>query len=201
MIYLIDDKKPRQESLGWDGVKIKKYNSIIKTVYSYTQIIEERLSTKNKIYSEDSIIFFHESFFDNVDNSHKKNSIEIRNELINWCEEKQIPLVQFSGSNKSRRKNGNTVTLPVKIVYQNLELFANSINRNDNIDKSLKILLFGENFNLEEILQLKKEIWETKFKLSSLLNTKIKEFNTLANKSIDLRVTQDPTILKSLINE
>lgn len=114
---------------------------------------------------------------------------------------KQIPLVQFSGSNKSRRKNGNTVTLPVKIVYQNLELFANSINRNDNIDKSLKILLFGENFNLEEILQLKKEIWETKFKLSSLLNTKIKEFNTLANKSIDLRVTQDPTILKSLINE
>lgn len=201
MIYLIDDKKPRQESLGWNDLKFKKYNTIIKTVYTYKQIQEEELNTENKIYSEDSIIFFHESFFDHVDNSHKKNSIEIRNELVNWCIEKEIPLVQFSGSNKSRRKNGNTVTLPVKIVYQNLELFVNSVDNNDPFEKSLNILLFGENYNTEEILQLKKEIWETKFKLSPLLNTKIKEINTLTNKTIDLKVTQDPTILKSLINE
>lgn len=201
MIYLIDDKKSRQEQLGWNELKFKKYNSIIKTIYSYKQIKEEDLNTDNKIYSNTSIIFFHESFFDHVEYSNKKDSVEIRNELISWCLEKNIPLIQFSGSNKSRNKNGNSVTLPVKIVYQNLELFINSTQNGDHIDTSLKVLLFGENFNIEEVLQLKKEIWETKFKLSPLLNAKIKELNDLTKLNIDLTKTQDPTILKSLLNE
>jgi hypothetical protein len=201
MIYLIDDKKPRQEALGWNEFKFEKFNSIIKTIYSYKQIKEENLNTVDKIYSDDSIILFHESFFDHVDNSHKKDSIEIRNELISWYNDNNIPLVQFSGSNKSRNVSGNTVSIPVKIVYQNLELFVISITRNDNIEKSMKILLFGENYNIEQILQLKKELWETKFRVSPLLNSKIKEFNTLTNKNIDLKIYQDPTIIKSLINE
>jgi hypothetical protein len=201
MIYLIDDKKPRQVQLGWNDLKFKKYNSILKTVYSYKQVKEESLNTADNIYSDTSIIFFHESFFDHVDNSNKKDSVEIRNKLISWCLDNNIPLVQFSGSNKTRRKNGNSVTLPVKVVYQNLELFVNSINKNDHIEKSLKILLFGENYNIEEILQLKKEIWETKLRLSPLLNNKIREFNRLTNKNIDLKTTQNPLILKYLINE
>ena len=85
MIYLIDDKKSRQEQLGWNELKFKKYNSIIKTIYSYKQIKEEDLNTDNKIYSNTSIIFFHESFFDHVEYSNKKDSVEIRNELISWC--------------------------------------------------------------------------------------------------------------------
>jgi hypothetical protein len=201
MIYLIDDKKPRQIKLGWNTLKFQKYNSIIKTVYSYKQIRDENLNRKDKIYSDDSIILFHESFFDHVDNSHKKDSVEIRNELIGWCNENKIPLVQFSGSNKSRNVSGNNISIPVKIVYQNLELFINSVIRNENIENSIKILLFGENYNIEQILQLKKELWETKFRLSPLLNSKIKEINTLTSKNIDLKITQDPIILKSLINE
>lgn len=201
MIYLIDDKKQRQELLGWNKPRFSKYESILKTVYSYKQMIEENLNTVDNIYSDHSIILFHESFFDSAHNVHKKESIEIRNNLINRCLTKDIPLVQFSGSNNLRIKEEKNVSLPVKILYQNLELFLNSINRNDDIERSLKILLFGDNYNVEEILQLKKEIWETKFKLSPLLNAKIKEFNTRANKSIDLTVTQDPRILKSLINE
>lgn len=201
MIYLIDDKKLRQESFGWNDFKFKKFNSIVKTVYSYKQIKEEDLDAVDKIYSNDNIILFHESFFDYVENSHKKDSIEIRNELISWCIENKVPLIQFSGSNKSRNVRGNNVSIPVKIVYQNLELFVNSIIRNDNIEKSIKILLFGENYNFEQILQLKKEIWETKFRLSPLLNNKIKEFNVLTNKNIDLKIYQDPTTIKSLINE
>ena len=201
MIYLIDDKKQRQELLGWNQSKFEKYISILKTVYSYKQIKEEDLNNEDNIYSDNSIILFHESFFDNVDNSHKSDSLKIRNELINWCLTNNVPIVQFSGSNNSRNKDGNSISLPVKILYQNLELFINSINSNDNLDKSLNILLFGENFNIEEILQLKKEIWETKFKLSPLLNNKIKKLNTLTNKSIDLKATQNPTILKSLLNE
>jgi hypothetical protein len=201
MIYLIDDKKQRQELLRWNHSKFEKYNSILKTVYSYNQIKEEGLNTDDNIYSNNSVILFHESFFDNVDNFHKSDSLKTRNNLIKWGLTRNVPIIQFSGSNNSRSKNGNNVSLPVKILYQNLELFINSITSDDNLDKSLKILMFGENFNIEEILQLKKEIWETRFKLSPLLNNKIIEFNTLTNKSIDLKLSQAPTILKSLLNE
>src|SRR5690606_32425923 len=110
-----------------------KYNSLLKPVYSYLQIIQEDLNTVENIYSENSIILFHESFFDHVDNSFKNDSLEIRNKLINWCFDNNIPIIQFSGSNNSRSKNGYNVSLPVKILYQNLELFINSINRGDDL--------------------------------------------------------------------
>lgn len=201
MIYLIDDKKSRQDLLDWNQIKFEKFNSILKAVYSFNQIEKEKLNTKGKIYTADSIILFHESFFDHIDNSHKKESDIIRNELYDWADKNNVPLILFSGSNNTRNINGKRVSLPVKLLYQNLELFVNSILNNDDIEKSLKILLFGEKFNLEEILQLKKEIWETKFKLSPVLNNKINEFNALTSNSIDLKVTQDSTLLKSLINE
>lgn len=201
MIYLIDDKKSRQELLGWDQSKVEKHNSILKTVYSFKQIKAENLNTKDRIYAKNSIILFHESFFDKVENVHKVDSIAIRNELIDWCGSNNIPLVQFSGSTNKRSKKDKNVSLHVKIMYQNLELFINSVTNNDDINQSLNILLFGENFNIEEILHLKKQIWETKFKFSPLLNSKIKELNTLINKNIDLKITQNPIILKSLINE
>ncbi len=201
MIYLIDDKKSRQELLGWNDSIFEKYNSILKTVYSFEQIKTEQLNTRSDIYSKESIILFHESFFDHVNNSHKKEGIEIRNQLTEWAADKNVPLVQFSGSTNARTKDGNRVSLPVKLLYQNLELFLKSILNKDEIDKSFKILLFGEKFNMEEILQIKKEIWETKFKLSPILNSKINEFNSLTSNSIDLRVTQDPNLLKTLINE
>jgi hypothetical protein len=201
MIYLIDDKKSRQVQLDWNQIKFEKFNSILKAVYSFNQIEKEKLNTKGKIYSADSIILFHESFFDHIDNLHKKESDIIRNELYDWADKNNVPLILFSGSNNTRSINGKRVSLPVKLLYQNLELFVNSILNNDDIEKSLKILLYGEKFNLEEILQLKKEIWETKFKLSPVLNNKINEFNALTSYSIDLKVTQDPTLLKSLINE
>ena len=201
MIYLIDDKKSRQDLLDWNQIKFEKFNSILKAVYSFNQIEKEKLNTKGKIYTADSIILFHESFFDHIDNSQKKESDIIRNELYDWADKNNVPLILFSGSNNTRSINGKRVSLPVKLLYQNLELFVNSILNNDDIEKSLKFLLYGEKFNLEEILQLKKEIWETKFKLSPVLNNKINEFNALTSYGIDLKVTQDPTVLKSLINE
>lgn len=201
MIYLIDDKKSRQEQLGWSQVKFDKFNSILNTVYSYKQIEKEELNTNDKIYATDSIILFHESFFDHVDNLHKKESDNIRNELNDWADKNNIPLILFSGSNNTRSIIGKKVSVPVKLLYQNLELFVNSILSGDDIEKSLKILLYGEKYNVEEILQLKKEIWETKFKLSPILNNKINQFNTLTYRKIDLKVTQDPILIKSLINE
>jgi len=201
MIYLIDDKISRQKLLGWNQERLEKYESIVKPVYSYKQIRDENLRSIDNIFSNQSIILFHESFFEQVTDSNKSDSLKIRNELINWCIENEIPLVKFSGSINTRIQNGVNVSLSVKILYQNLEFFLKSIDKKDSIDKSLQILLFGENYNIEEILQLKKEIWETKFKFTPVFDTKIKYFNTLTNKTIDFKVTPNPTVLKTLINE
>ena len=201
MIYLIDDKISRQKMLGWNQEKLEKYELIVKPVYSYKQILEENLGSIENIFYNQSIILFHESFFEQVSDSNKNDSLKIRNKLINWCLENKIPLVKFSGSINTRIQNGVNVSLSVKVLYQNLEFFLKSIYKKDSIDKSLQILLFGENYNIEEVLQLKKEIWETKFKFSPVLNTKIKYFNTLTNKTIDFKVIQNPTVLKTLINE
>ena len=201
MIYLIDDKISRQKLLGWNQERLEKYESIVNPVYSYKQIRDENLRSIDNIFSNQSIILFHESFFEQVTDSNKSDSLKIRNELINWCIENKIPLVKFSGSINTRIQNGVNVSLSVKILYQNLEFFLKSIDKKDSIDKSLQILLFGENYNIEEILQLKKEIWETKFKFSSVLNTKFKSFNKLTNKSIEINPNTNPTVLKTLINE
>ena len=201
MIYLIDDKKSRQKLLGWNQEKLEKYKSNVKPVFSYKQILEENLSSIDNIFSDESIILFHESFFEQVTDSNKNESIQTRNKLITWCNDNKIPFIQFSGSINKRMQNGHSISLPVKILYQNLEFFLKSINKKDHIEKSLQVLLFGENYNIEKVLQLKKEIWETKFKYSPLLNAKIKSFNTLTNKTIEINPNTNPTVLKTLINE
>lgn len=199
MIYLIDDKKSRQKLLGWNDTKFDKYETILKTVYNYKQIKDDNLS--ERIFSGDNIILFHESFFDNLENKDKNDSQEVREKLTIWANKNDFVLIKFSGAINTRNIDKNQVALPVNILYKNLEIFLNSIKNDDETEISLKKLLFGENYKIEEILLLKKEIWETKFKLSPLLNNKINELNSLANKNIDLKVTQNPTILKSLINE
>lgn len=199
MVYLIDDKKSRQELLGWKDSDFNEHESVLKSVCTYKQIKEENLSSE--IFSSNNIILFHESFFDNVENQDKKESKEVREKLTNWANKHGLILVKFSGAINSRSLDNNQVSLPVSILYRNLEIFLTSLKTEDKIEISLKKLLFGENYKIEEILLLKKEIWETKFKFSPLLNNKIKELNSLTNKNIDLKVSQNPIILKSVLNE
>lgn len=199
MVYLIDDKKSRQELLGWKYSDFKKYEDVLKTVYTYKQIKEENLSAK--IFSQNNMILYHESFFDSVENQDKNESTAVREKLTNWANKNNFVLVKFSGAINTRNMEKNQVSLPVNILYRNLELFLKSIKNGDETEINLKKIMFGENYKIEEILLLKKEIWETKFKFSPLLNNKINEFNSLSNKNIDLKVSQNPTILKSLINE
>lgn len=199
MVYLIDDKKSRQEVLGWKISDFKKYVNVLKTIYTYKQIKEENLSSE--IFSNNSIILFHESFFDSIENQDKIESQDVREKLTNWASQHNLVLVKFSGAINSRALDKNQVSLPVNILYRNLEIFLTSLNNEDKMEISLKKLLFGENYKIEEILLLKKEIWETKFKFSPLLNNKVKEINILTNKNIDIKISQNPIILKSLLNE
>jgi hypothetical protein len=38
MIYLIDEKKLRQEAYGWTNVKFEKYPDLIRPIYTYDEI-------------------------------------------------------------------------------------------------------------------------------------------------------------------
>jgi CheY-like chemotaxis protein len=151
MIYLIDDKKTRQESYGWNSEKFDKYANFIKPIYTYSQIQDENLSAE--IFKDDNIVLFHESFFDNSVNSGNKESVTIRKKLDSFTQEKTNFLTAFfSGSKTIKKQNKNVVHLPVSSLYQNLEIF---INKGKQGNSNFQFLLFGANPQIEELLTKK----------------------------------------------
>lgn len=147
MIYLLDDKKSRQNDYGWNENKFQLYSDSIKPIYLYDEIKE--ISSK-KILSSNNIVLFHESFFDIVDNDHKDKGVEIRSNLIKMAQEdNQFMLSFFSGSKDSRKLVQNIGYLPVSILYQNLEIFIQKSTQNNS---DFRYLIFGDNYNIESEL-------------------------------------------------
>lgn len=162
MIYLFDDKKNRQADYGWSKELLDKYNHFLTPIYSYKEIND---NLRKKIFKEGNTILFHESFFDNVETFHQKDSLETRQRLNAYSESNQnFNLVIFSGSKNSRKIIGNSASIPVSVLYQNLKAFINKIEQGA---VNLEYLLFGENINLEKELVSKFE------KLNSSYNKKI----------------------------
>lgn len=153
MIYLFDDKKNRQADFGWNELRFLQNKESIVPIYVYTQVAEKPI--REEMFSEGNVILFHESFFDNVLNNHKKAATEIRNSLSKYSiENKNFRVAYFSGSKHSRSIDKNIAHLPVSILYQNLEIFLQKEKQNV---ADLRHLLFGEYFEIEETLQLKLE--------------------------------------------
>jgi CheY-like chemotaxis protein len=158
MIYLIDDKKTRQESYGWNSEKFAKYSNFIKPIYTYSQIQDENLSAE--IFKDDNTVLFHESFFDNSVNSVGKESVTIRKKLDSFTQEKTNFLTAFfSGSKTIKKQNKNIIHLPVSSLYQNLEIFINKVKQGNN---NFQFLLFGANPQIEELLNTRLDEANTK---------------------------------------
>lgn len=147
MIYLFDDKKNRQSDYGWSKEKLGKYVEHLIPIYTYDQITVE---DRTEIFKNGNTIIFHESFFDNVNIIHKTNSMDIRKRLNLFAEENiEFNLIVFSGSKNSRIIYKNSASLPVSIMYQNLEIFIKKVIEGD---LNLEYILFGENIDLEKKL-------------------------------------------------
>lgn len=147
MIYLFDDKKNRQEDYGWSNELLDKYNDFLTSIYSYKEIDEKAIK---EIFIEGNTILFHESFFDNVEKNHQKDSLETRQKLITYSKTNQkFNLVIFSGSKNSRKLIDNSASLPVSVLYQNLKAFITKIEQGTI---NLEYLLFGENIQIEKEL-------------------------------------------------
>lgn len=154
MIYIIDDNKQRQINSGWSESKLNRYKEIVYPIY---RLIDLRQEIKSNIFrTNDNVLIFHESFYDNPLNNTEKDVNDIRSELNNYDYEKNnMFFVSFSGSNRERKlgKKNRTATVPVSVVYQNLELFITK-SKEEN-DYNLKYLVYGNNINVEpELLKL-----------------------------------------------
>lgn len=151
MIYLIDDKIDRQNDFGWNKNKIDFYEDILISVSSYAQI--EKREERELIFSDGNILLFHESFFDLIENKHIKDSNEIRNDLNKFVtNNKNSKVVFFSGSYNSREPNLTGGSMPVSVLYQNLDVFLQKHKTDGSVE--LKYLFFGETPEIEnELLQ------------------------------------------------
>ena len=150
MIYLIDDKKLRQENdYGWDLEKLQKYEQIIQPIYDLDELSKRR----KDIFKANNIILYHESFLDNTYLKHE--ALLKRSDLDEFSSKQNNWVAFFSGSKNSRTIDGNIAHLPVSILYQNLEIFIQKCLQGDF---QLNYLLFGENPSVEQELVEKLEI-------------------------------------------
>lgn len=161
MVYLIDDKKIRQENYSWIKDKFERYREALIVIYTK----EELDKVKNQIFSSDDILLFHDSFFDNPLNRHEDNVVVIRQRLIDRTK-KIGTVVFFGGAIGNRTIAGRYVSIPVNILYSNLEAFMDkyvSMGMDNTID--MRYLVFGDGFDLEEIADLKERIWRQLYDL------------------------------------
>ncbi len=145
MIYLIDDNKPRQQKdFGWSEDRFSQYVHILTPLYSIEDVVE----IGDKLYYDNNIILYHESFLDFTGD--KGKAVEQRNKLTEkTATNNLLSVVFFSGSQSSRSLIKNTAYLPAGILYSNLEVL---IQKYDQAKGSLKYLLFGENPDIEQEL-------------------------------------------------
>ena len=86
MIYLIDDNSNRQVGYGWTSERFERFKSLIQIIHTYDEVDEV---IRKSIFTNGSIILFHESFFDNPINQNLDNSTKIKEDLIQYAERKK----------------------------------------------------------------------------------------------------------------
>ena len=77
MIYIIDDKRSRQQDYGWDDERFMLFADIVIVIWD----IESLIKYRSQILEPGNIILFHESF----SISEKDDS----NKMINYLEGKE----------------------------------------------------------------------------------------------------------------
>jgi hypothetical protein len=147
MIYLIDDKKERQEKdYKWSKERFDKNQDVLKPIYS----LEELQEKKVKVFTEAKVILYHESFIDKSILS--KEAEKKRKELTDYAQRNNKYLVYFSGGSDTRTLERNIANIPDYILYQNLDVFIEAYKKDD---LNLNYLLYGSDPKKEEKLKEK----------------------------------------------
>jgi hypothetical protein len=151
MIYLIDDNQKRQRDSGWGDKKFEQYKEFIHPIYRLSEVTDD---LRNGLFrNENNVILFHESFFENYENKQANDVNDIRNKLEKLSNENSTRYyVIFSGSNSERKLNVNntSASIPVHILYNNLEIFIKQFQSRN--EYNLEYLLYGANPDIEAFL-------------------------------------------------
>lgn len=145
MIYLIDDKTSRQTDYGWPDFKLEEYSDVMTSISDFGKLSV----CMDKIHQIDSIVIYHESFINVVEDAHK-------NEISQWLKdiekEHGAKIAYFSGSKSQRSisSDRSICNLPPDVLYANLECFLQNYRRGET---DFKYLLFGQNPESEDNLR------------------------------------------------
>jgi hypothetical protein len=167
MIYLIDDKKTRQENdFGWSLEKTSKYQDVLLTFSTIEEI--RKIPDIDQIVKS-SIVLFHESF---AVLPHQKDELAEFKRRIMATENKNVHVAVFSGSKFNRFYKNQKAHLPVSIVYRNIDVLIQKYLKGES---NLNYLLFGQNYKIEqELVQLREKLLNTiDFSSLSLTGDKI----------------------------
>lgn len=144
MIYLIDEKKNRQEKYGWSNKEFSMYNDIeiIYDVHTFESVVKlpNFWSTVNRI-------LLHDSFFKNLGIS-RFDDTKFKEKLM----KNEVPFAIFGGSFSSIYISNDEVQLPVSRFYDNLKTFLESE------EKDIRILVYGNNL-YDKKDYIKYEVW------------------------------------------
>jgi hypothetical protein len=165
MIYLFDDKVIRQrEDYNWTKERFDLFSDHILPIYSLKDV------NLDDILKEGNVILYHESFVDETDD--KDQSVNIRNYIGTMAEENDFYVVYFSGSMSNRQIDNQIASLPVSLLYMNLEIF---IKKTIEGDLDLKYVLFGLNYEVEHRLSANLDFaWREAIKETKILtNNKV----------------------------
>lgn len=162
MIYLIDEKHQRQHKMGWTAEKLTAFNDVLTPIYDNDGL----QANKGDMFKEGNAVFLHDSYFDLAVNKTGKDSIEIQRWLNEYAENKDFPIARFSGSMGARYFSEKQAFIPFEILYANLEVFLEEYKASGKI--LLKKLVLGRNGNIEEVLRLKTNIFNSLYEKKDL---------------------------------
>lgn len=174
MIYIIDDKKSRQEDYGWNEEKLSKFDHILTPIWGNDSL----RAHEDNIFQAGNTILFHESFPQSDDFKKKLREHSAK-----------LNIAYFSGSKGSRYVKGNICMLPPDVLYANLEVFIKNLREGTF---NFKHLAFGENFALEELTRSR--IIETikQNRKSEKIPSNKTIFFAVTSSSIDYEIVIDP---------
>lgn len=154
MVFLIDEKRSRQNDYGWNEKRFAEFKNLI-----VINSIAALSACQPDIFSSNNIILFHESFYNSVDSRQQEIINSFKTELKKH--EGIISIAYFSGSKNTRwiDPNGKVCMLSPDVLYCNLLIFLNHWNSGEF---DFRYLLFGENIALEENLRNRMDVMSSK---------------------------------------
>lgn len=180
-IFLIDEKKERQEKYGWTEEGLSHYKDLV-CIYDFETL---KAFGSDRICQKGNIVLFHDSFFRNlyVEERHQQ--------AFEQKLQQNTKYVKFGGSfgATSINEDGKKAVLPVSRLYSHLESFLQSEAKG----YPLQTLAYGENYEQEKWLQLKNNLWNRLFSYPANKSLSEKE-----REKILEAMDYDPTIVAIL---